>query len=72
MSAMQWMRIQGMKAAEAASVAPFEYVRLIFATLIGIIIFSEIPTVWTVIGSVIIIGSTLYTLKRNAAREQIN
>ena len=61
-----------MKAAEAASVAPFEYVRLIFATLIGIIIFSEIPTVWTVIGSVIIIGSTLYTLKRNAAREQIN
>ena len=72
MSAMQWVRIQGMKVAEAASVAPFEYIRLIFATLIGIIIFSEIPTVWTVIGSTIIIGSTLYTLKRNAARQQIN
>ena len=69
MSAMQWVRIQGMKVAEAASVAPFEYIRLIFATLIGIIIFSEIPTIWTVTGSAIIIGSTLYTLKRNALRK---
>jgi drug/metabolite transporter (DMT)-like permease len=58
-----------MKVAEAASVAPFEYIRLIFATLIGIIIFSEIPTIWTVTGSAIIIGSTLYTLKRNALRK---
>ena len=47
-------------------VAPFEYTRLLFATIIGVLVFSEIPTIWTLVGSTIIIGSTLYTIRRNA------
>ena len=68
MSAMQWLRIQGMRVAQAAAVAPFEYTRLLFATLVGILIFAELPTIWTLVGSGIIVGSTLYTIKRNALR----
>jgi len=70
MSMMQWLMIQGLKAAEAVAVAPVEYARLLFATIIGIVVFAEIPTVWTVTGSAIIIGSTLYTIRRNAQRKQ--
>tara|TARA_Y100001934_G_scaffold236445_1_gene287925 strand:- start:381 stop:1196 length:816 start_codon:yes stop_codon:yes gene_type:complete len=65
MSAIEWLRIEGMREAEAAVVAPFEYTRLLFATIIGVLVFSEIPTIWTLVGSTIIIGSTLYTIRRN-------
>jgi drug/metabolite transporter (DMT)-like permease len=66
MSNMQWVMIQGLKAAEAVAVAPVEYARLLFATVIGIFFFAEIPTLWTLAGSAIIIASTLYTVRRNA------
>lgn len=71
MSMMQWLMIQGLKAAEAVAVAPVEYLRLLFATAIGIVVFAEIPTVWTVAGSAIIIGSTFYTIRRNAKRKKV-
>jgi drug/metabolite transporter (DMT)-like permease len=70
MSMMQWVMIQGLKAAEAVAVAPVEYARLLFVTIIGIVFFNEIPTAWTIAGSAIIIGSTLYTIRRNAMRKQ--
>lgn len=70
MSNMQWFMIQGLKAAEAVAVAPIEYTRLLFAGIIGIIFFAEIPTAWTLAGSAIIIGSTLYTIHRNALRKR--
>ena len=70
MSVMQWVHIQGMKAAEAVAVAPVEYARLLFATIIGIVVFSEVPTVWTLTGSATIIGCTFYTIRRNAIRNK--
>ena len=70
MSTMQWCNIQGLKVAEAVAVAPIEYTRLLFAGIIGMIFFAEVPTVWTLAGSAIIIGSTLYTIHRNAIRKR--
>ena len=70
MSVMQWVHIQGMKTAEAVAVAPVEYARLLFATIIGIVVFSEVPTVWTLTGSATIIGCTFYTIRRNAIRNK--
>jgi len=67
MSVMQWLTIQALKFAEAVAVAPIDYARLLFATAFGMIFFSEIPTIWTISGSLVIIGSTLYTIRRNAA-----
>ena len=68
MSLMQWLFIQAFKAGEAAAIAPMEYVRLLYAGVIGIIFFAEIPTVWTLSGAAIIVASTLYTMHRNAVR----
>lgn len=42
-------------------IAPFEYSRMLFATLIGFIIFNEIPEISTIIGVSVIIAST-YTM----------
>ena len=61
---------QAFKFGEAAAVAPMEYLRLLFATVIGVYYFSEIPTIWTLVGSFVIIASTLYTMHRNIVRKQ--
>ncbi len=68
MSLMQWMFIQALKVGEAAAIAPMEYVRLLYAGVIGIVFFAETPTVWTLSGAAIIVGSTLYTMRRNALK----
>jgi len=72
MSVMQWLTIQALKFAEAAAVAPIDYARLLFATALGMIYFSEIPTIWTISGSSVIIASTLYTIRRNAVLKKQN
>lgn len=57
-----------MRLGETAVVTPFRYSRLIFAMGIGIFIFGESPDRWTYLGSVIVIGSGLYTLWREQRR----
>ncbi|OED41346.1 hypothetical protein AB833_10060 [Chromatiales bacterium (ex Bugula neritina AB1)] len=49
-----------MRLGEVSAVAPFRYTRLVFAMLLGIIIFGERPGAATLLGSVIIVGSGLY------------
>ncbi len=71
MSLMQWLFIQAYKAGEAAAIAPMEYTRLIYATIIGVIVFAEVPTLWTLSGAAIIVASTLYTMHRNAVKKQV-
>ncbi len=70
MSVMQWTFIQAFKVGEAAAIAPMEYSRLLYATVIGIIFFAEVPTAWTLGGAGIIVASTLYTLHRNAVKKR--
>jgi drug/metabolite transporter (DMT)-like permease len=70
MSLMQWIFIQAFKAGEAAAIAPMEYSRLLYAGIIGIVFFAEVPTPWTLGGAGIIIGSTLYTLHRNTLKKR--
>ena len=52
-----------------AVVAPFEYTRLIFALPIGLLLFNEVPTSWTILGSLVIIFSNFF-LTMAASRKQ--
>ncbi len=63
--------IRGYRVGEATVIAPFEYSRLIFLALAGIVIFGDIPTIWTLAGAAVIIGAALYIVRREsqAARE---
>lgn len=56
----QYCMIRGFKIGEATALMPFDYSRLIFAGIIGYVVFFEIPDIWTVTGGFIIVGSTLY------------
>ncbi|HEY9568871.1 MAG TPA: DMT family transporter [Thalassobaculum sp.] len=69
MSVVQWTMIKAYGVGDASAIAPMEYGRLLFAAIAGVLVFSEYPTIHTWIGAALIIGSTLYTLRRNARRQ---
>jgi drug/metabolite transporter (DMT)-like permease len=52
--------VRGFSAGESNAVGPMEYIRLIYAALLGFYIFAEVPDIWTAVGATIIVGSTLY------------
>jgi drug/metabolite transporter (DMT)-like permease len=60
----QWLFILAFRTGEASFVAPIDYVRLVFVTITGYLMFAEIPTVWTLLGAAIIVGSTFYIMRR--------
>lgn len=62
----QWCYIKGMALGDAASMAPIDYSRLIFAVIAGFFLFHELPDRLTILGASIIIISTLYITFREA------
>ena len=55
---------------DASVVVPFDYVRLIFTMLIGIVAFAEQPDRYTLIGSGIIVMAGIYIARREAMLNQ--
>lgn len=53
-------------AAEVSVVAPFDFVRLPLAALFGFIFLSEIPDIWSGLGTLIIVAALLYIARREA------
>ncbi len=56
--------------APAAVIAPFRYLALVWAVLIGFVVWGDIPDIWATTGSILIAGSGLYMLHREARRRQ--
>lgn len=65
-SAAQYCMIQGYKNGEATAVIPFDYFRLLFAAVVGVLLFAEYPDAWTLTGAAVIVASTLYIALREA------
>ncbi len=60
--------IRAFTAAPAATVAPFGYTTLVWATLFGVLVFGEVPAATTIAGAVVIVGSGIYILYREQIR----
>jgi drug/metabolite transporter (DMT)-like permease len=56
--------ILAMREGEISFVAPFRYTSLIWAIVLGFLFFGDLPDLPMIIGSIIVIGSGLYTLYR--------
>lgn len=66
----QYSYIRALKLADPSTVAPFEYTRLIFAVPIGYLLFAELPTAWTIVGSIVIIFSNTMLALYEARKRQ--
>jgi drug/metabolite transporter (DMT)-like permease len=60
--------IRGFAVGEASVIGPTEYVRLIFAAGFGLLIFGEIPDIWTIAGAVIIVACTSFIARMEAQK----
>lgn len=56
--------ITAIRWAPLSAVAPFTYAQIMSATMMGYLVFGDIPGEWTIAGLAIIIGSGLYVLHR--------
>jgi len=52
--------------ADLTAILPFDFLRLIFTAVIAYVAFAEIIDGWTVLGGVIILGSTIYVAYKEA------
>jgi len=50
--------------AEASTIAPFEYVSMLFALLLGYLVFAEVPTAAMLAGAALIVAAGLFILWR--------
>ncbi len=66
----QYWWIMAFRTGEASAVAPFDYSRLIFTGAVGLVVFGEVPDVWTVAGAGLIVASTIYLARREARQSR--
>ena len=50
--------------ADASTIAPFEYVSIIFAILIGYAVFAEVPSVQTIVGVLVVVAAGVLIIWR--------
>jgi drug/metabolite transporter (DMT)-like permease len=67
-TAGQWIVVLAFRYADASVLAPFSYTQLLWVSILGFLVFGEVPDVWTVTGAVFIVGSGLYTAHRERVR----
>ena len=56
--------------AETTMLMPFEFTRLIWAALLGLVIFNELPDLWAMVGGAIILGATTYIVYRESQADK--
>ena len=68
--AAQMCNIKAQQFGEAAVLASLDYLRLIYAGIIGWLIFSEIPDTAMLIGTTVIVLATIYTMIREIKKRK--
>lgn len=64
----EFLIIRALELSQAVILAPMMYSLMIWSTLWGFLLFAELPDRWTMVGAVIIVGSGLLTIYREARR----
>ena len=68
----QWAFINAYRIGEASALAPIDYSRLLFVTVLGITLFGEVPDGAVIIGSLILVASTVYSVRHEGAKRKRN
>jgi drug/metabolite transporter (DMT)-like permease len=50
--------------AEISTVAPFEYVSMILAIVVGYVVFGDVPTLYMLVGGLIVVGAGIFIILR--------
>lgn len=58
------LTVMALRDTEVAHTAPFRYTLIVYALILGYVVFGDVPDAWSLIGIVLIVGSGLFTLYR--------
>ena len=56
--------IDAFRLGDASLVAPFRYSGLLWAIILGLLIWGDFPDAWTLVGSAILVASGIYIIER--------
>ncbi|MBX3650626.1 MAG: DMT family transporter [Burkholderiales bacterium] len=60
--------IEALRTGEASVLAPIRYTALLWAALIGFVVWGELPELWLWAGAAVIVGSSLYMIRGERRR----
>jgi len=63
-----FLLIKAFEAAEASAIQPFTYLQTVAASAIGVVVFGEVVSPWTILGGAIVIGAGLFAFWRERVR----
>ena len=63
-SGSHYLLIAAHRRAPASVLSPFIYTQLVWATMMGFLVFHDLPTGWTLLGGAIVVASGLYLIHR--------
>ncbi|MFV0473219.1 MAG: DMT family transporter [Pikeienuella sp.] len=63
-----FLLIKAFEAAEASTIQPFAYFQNVFAAMMGVVVFGEIVSYWTMIGAAVVIGAGVFAFWREQVR----
>ncbi len=66
----QWLLTISFRYAEASLLAPFENLAMVFAAIVGFVVWGEVPALTTWLGAAVIAASALFILQRGRVRNQ--
>jgi drug/metabolite transporter (DMT)-like permease len=69
-SAANMAMVQAFQVAEISAVQPMMFLNIVWASILGMLVFSDIPDFWTFIGAGVIIASTTYIARREAQQNK--
>ncbi|MBS7700217.1 MULTISPECIES: hypothetical protein [unclassified Chelatococcus] len=61
-AAGQWFVVLAYQGASASSLAPLNYVQLLWSSLVGYVFFASVPDNWAIVGAVVIILSGYFAV----------
>ena len=60
----QGLMIESFRLGEVGLVGPFKYTSLVWAVILGLLVWGDLPDAWTWVGSALVVGSGLYIWRR--------
>jgi drug/metabolite transporter (DMT)-like permease len=60
----QMLMTEAYRYAQLSTIAPFEYTSILLAIAIGFLVFGDVPTVYMLVGGVIVVGAGLFIIWR--------
>ena len=63
-SCAHMLMVEAFRYGEAALISPFRYASVLWALVLGFILWHDVPDIWIVLGVTLVVGSGLYILRK--------